>query len=122
MHATISTVNRVFKPAFENRWDRCYVSVKPLKTTSEGEIFFYGLKIKSLVLNFSDKTYSYSEYDEGLRIKKHYFKNFQNFLLAIYSEFIDCFKENELNFLKPEILNSFKEDLKKAELSKYNLA
>lgn len=122
MHATISTVNRVFKPAFENRWDRCYVSVKPLKTTSEGEIFFYGLKIKSLVLNFSDKSYSYYEYDRGLRIKKHSFRNFQNFLLAVYSEFLNCFKENELSFSKLEILDFFKKDLKKDELLKYNLA
>ena len=105
-------LNRVFKPAFENRWDRCYVSVKPLKTTSEGEIFFYGLKIKSLVLNFSDKTYSYSEYDRGVRIKKRTFRNFKNFLLAVYSEFLNCFEEGELSYPKSEILNLFKKDLK----------
>ena len=122
MHATVSTFNRVFKPAFENRWDKCYVSIKALETTSDGEIFFYGLKTKSLMLNFSDKSYSYSEYDRGVRIKKHSFRNFQNFLLAVYSEFLNCFNENELSFSKSEILDSLKKDFKKAELLKYNLA
>lgn len=121
MCATVNTFNRVFKPAFENRWDKCYVSIKSLKTTSEGEIFFYGLKTKSFMLNFSDKSYSYSEYDRGVRIKKHSFRNFQNFLLAVYIEFINCFSENELSFSKLEILDSFKKDLKKDELLKYNL-